>query len=534
MQRIATIGCALVLTGLFTLGVWFRVSSLASMPGIDADEAWYAVQVHNGLSGKPFQAFTPYANPLNPLFSGLHVPFLLTSKPSLTLLRVPAALCGLLAVGLCFYLVRRAFDRTTALIASAGLAVMPVAIVFSRIGYDVCQTPLFILLAVYFALRANKVGLVLSFIACFLVHPTNVFVLPVLLLVFLVQELKKYPRDRAKQWRVGLLTLSVPAALALTAGVVILRRPELKEMHEAVKGPALGHHDLAHFLRVCRQLFLGMSVEPPGNWALAYDLAFWAVSLGVVLPGAWLLARRGEWERVALIAGTFASGVVFFIVAGSDAICATWVSWLRYGLFLLVPSILAFAVAARVLLTESAPMARPFQVAGLLGLGAALLVSAKVNCFDVFLTNPSETVWTLQTETKTTFSKAFSILRGDARRSGRTLAGGTVITDDHWVQRPIQYLSNREDGLDVVPYDVWLKSTDRNFHKQLLTLYMGRGAYVVCTPRSPLETDLRGAFPPERLESWDVRESGQLKVYRLKADTPPSIANAGVAPAATR
>jgi 4-amino-4-deoxy-L-arabinose transferase-like glycosyltransferase len=226
MRRIPPISFAIVLAGLFALGLWFRVTSLGSMPDPDGDEAWYAVQVAHLLKGKPFEAFTPYANPLNPLFSGLHVPGLLAVKPRFWLLRVPAVLCGIAAVVLSYTLGRRIFDRTTAMIASALLAVLPVAIIFSRIGFDACQTPLFTLLAIYFAFRANRLGLILSFAACYLVHPTNVFLLPLLLAVFLVQELRQAAGDRPRQIRVTLVTLIVPVVLALGLGMLTLRRPQ--------------------------------------------------------------------------------------------------------------------------------------------------------------------------------------------------------------------------------------------------------------------------------------------------------------------
>ncbi|MBV8554191.1 MAG: hypothetical protein JO116_01415, partial [Planctomycetaceae bacterium] len=94
MQRIASITFAILLGSLFSVALWFRVTSLESMPSPDGDEAWYGVQAYRFLMGQPFEAFTPYANPLNPFFSGLHLPALLALKPALWHLRVPAALCG--------------------------------------------------------------------------------------------------------------------------------------------------------------------------------------------------------------------------------------------------------------------------------------------------------------------------------------------------------------------------------------------------------------------------------------------------------
>jgi 4-amino-4-deoxy-L-arabinose transferase-like glycosyltransferase len=535
MQRIASIAFAILLGSLFSVAFWFRVTSLESMPSPDGDEAWYGVQAHRFLTGRPFEAFTPYANPLNPFFSGLHLPALLALTPALWHLRVPAALCGILAVVGTYVLGCRVLDRTTALIASALLAVLPVAIVFSRYGYDASQTPLFTLLALYFAFRAHRVGVVLAFLASYIVHPTNVFALPAVLCVFLAQELRKAPGDRARQARVAVATLVGPTAFALVVGYLTLRRPQLRAMFREGGGQALGHHDVLRTLTMWRRLLLGIPIDPSASSAASRlnDGLFWVPLLGLFALGMRRLVLDRRWDRVALVAGTFASAGGFFVVAGSDAIPPLWAAFLRYGLFLVIPAVLATACVARSLLIEptSPPraLARRLQDAGLLALGAALLFGAKWNWFDPFTRDGVESVWTLKTDVKSAFHQASSAIRHDlALRRPATDRVTTIITENHWIQRPMEYLCSPRPDLQVVAYDVW-EGWDRARHQQLLREHMESGGFAVCHAGRDLENDLKAAFPPERLRRWDLvaRDGPVIVVYRLKP--APAVAGSPAA-----
>ena len=168
----------LVLTGAVVARVWH----LGSLPGINGDEAWYGVQAMRFLNGQPVSWFTPSGLPVNPFFTGLELPFLLIFEPRFWILRAPALISGLLAVLLADVLGRRAVGRTSARIAALILAVLPIAIGYSRFGWDASQTPLFGVLAVTAALSGHTWGMALAFGAGLLVHPTNAFLFPALLL----------------------------------------------------------------------------------------------------------------------------------------------------------------------------------------------------------------------------------------------------------------------------------------------------------------------------------------------------------------
>jgi 4-amino-4-deoxy-L-arabinose transferase-like glycosyltransferase len=164
---------------LFALAIWFRVSSIDSIPYHDADESYEGVQIARMLKGDSFSLFTTSGNLLDPFFIALQSPFQLLARPSLWVLRAPAALSGLLAVLLTYVLGSRVLGRSTALTAAVVFATLPIAVVFSRVGYEYCQIPLAGVFALYFALQASALGLVLSVACSLLVHPIDAFLIPI-------------------------------------------------------------------------------------------------------------------------------------------------------------------------------------------------------------------------------------------------------------------------------------------------------------------------------------------------------------------
>ncbi len=80
------------------------------------------------------------------LFCHLLLPFQALGGLNVWTLRLPAALAGVLTVGLVYCVGRRLFDRTTGLIAAALLAILPVHIQMTRWGHEASIAPLLALL----------------------------------------------------------------------------------------------------------------------------------------------------------------------------------------------------------------------------------------------------------------------------------------------------------------------------------------------------------------------------------------------------
>jgi len=503
--------CALNLALLFGLALWFRVTSLESFPEPNGDEAWYGVQAGHLVQGAAFSPRTGNGNPVNPFHVGFEVLLLLAFKPSLWILRVSAVVGGIAAVGLTYPLMSRALDRTTALIAAALLAVLPIAILYSRIGYDCSQTPLFSLLALYCALQGRRVGLILAFALCLVAHPSNVFLLPALLAAYLVRE--------ARERRAGAVIVA-SVLIGMAAAVVLYQRKMAGDFY------AIRSYDAGRYLRFFGRHLLAGDLDT----GRAQDVAFWGIVLALLIPGTLRLARGRCWDRLALLAGLVAGAAGYFVVVGAGGLHP---AGSRYGLFLIVPAVLSFACMARSSL--AAPGGRSLRVAALLAVGWGLLLGFKVNRFDAerlplhftaMATRPHpaasahrrESPWTLGTDVPDPKVQAYRIILHDIGRAPEAQnATTTILTQNWWLYRPLQYLAVGRRDLKVVDHGK-VPCTGPQQYVDHLRDQLLAGAYLVGYPDQFLENFAKDVVPPAALRRWEIRHFGipYLTVLRLK------------------
>jgi hypothetical protein len=584
MQRIARYIALLTLAALFTLALWYRVTSLEAFPDPEGDECWFGTQFAHMARGESFETVTPLDNPLTPFQALIEIPLLLVFKPAFWILRVPSVAANVLAVILIFVLGSRVLDRTTALIAAGLAAVLPFAILQSRTGYDCSQTPLYGIIAIYFAFQTNVVGLIALLAVNYYIHPTNLFVAPLLVSVFVVRSLQKSENGLAKMlwplfWKTGLL-----GGMALGLGLYTLWKPRIQFLTKCYS--VGGRHDFFHYWTLYGRLLLGIGRDPDrlalesGDPDLANQLAstagggvyrldvwlFWTIVLSSLAYGGWRLARNRQWDRLALIVGVFLSGMALFIVAGSDILRPGMTRW---GSFLFVPSVLGFACLVRGMLVEpridrGIVPTRWIQNAALLALGWALLLSfsfERVTILRVFegryagtssatmgtktlplwasLKNrrvtdadQGESIWTFRNEAKDAKQRVLRLIRRDIRAGAQTETSdhrtqphsGTIIAEDYWVYTPLHYLTIGRHDLDILGYHNLVQGpVNRN---QRVRELMESGAYALVYPNREFESVLRVCFAAKQLQKWDILRDGQpyLSVYRLRKDITPSEA----------
>ena len=141
------------------------------------------------------------------------------ARPSIGVLRAPAVVSGLLAILVIYAFGTKVLDRPTAgFLAAVVLATLPGAIVYGRIGHEYCQMPLVGALAICFALKASTNGLALTMAASLLVHPLNVFLVPIALPIYLTQLIRTHAHNRANLLRLlGWVTGAGSLAVGLAA-----------------------------------------------------------------------------------------------------------------------------------------------------------------------------------------------------------------------------------------------------------------------------------------------------------------------------
>ena len=172
------------------------------------------------------RARTPTGNAINPFFMAPQVVLHVFRAPSFTLLRLPALASGLAGAVDQLRLCRRAFGPRMAWLTTLIHAVLPINIAYSRFAWDASQSLLATLPVIYAAVLANQepdrrlrwtvVG-VLSLAVATIVHPTNLFVAPFLLILGAAAW-----RDRlAITWQnAGMRRIVLPLMLLASAAVL--------------------------------------------------------------------------------------------------------------------------------------------------------------------------------------------------------------------------------------------------------------------------------------------------------------------------
>jgi hypothetical protein len=344
------------LAGLALAAVALRVWRLGTIPGVNGDEAWTAVQALAWLNGQDVAWRTPNGNPLNPFYM---LPTLLLhalAAPSFVLLRLTALASGLLSLVVNFLLCRRAFDLRTAILSTWILALMPIDIAYSRFAWDASQSLLATMLVMYPPLMRREgrpLGVLSGWatvaLACaIVVHPTNVFAAPLLLMPALVLH--------RKQLGIAWKKTKIPAGGANLAALVLLAVAGTYvawRFADRVVDHLHGPSSIGDFLRLYLQLFSGTTVYSFISGAtLSGTLSRWSwlapagdtfcLVLAVAALAGWLNRRKLSLAaRDASLAAGWATMLAgFFLVAGPEALAPHAE---RYGICLIAPGALMAA-----------------------------------------------------------------------------------------------------------------------------------------------------------------------------------------------
>lgn len=524
--------------------LWCRVHSLENLPGINGDEAWYGVQAFQISTGRPFALRTPTGLPLNPFFTGMEVPLVRVFRPSFWILRVPAVVSGILAMALIFWLGSRILDRTTALIATILLAVLPSAIGYSRFGWDSSQTLLFSFLALYFAHRGKTLALLICFAFCLLVHASNIFLFPVLLCPFLVAlwSAEKVPTKR----RLILVLTAVLGLLALLVLVLIDSDPGRFPLAPRA-APSNWLRFFGHYGRLISGITLYEFVVGPLSPRTrdVYDGAFWGLFLALLVFGGPRLIRDRCWDRLALIAGLVLGALGLYLVTGPDLIQPHRE---RYGMYLVVPTILVIAslVTAVLPLKDETRLrnARQAGFAVMVVLGWIILYSFKVQYFDALRSTGGESHLTFRTSQIEPKQQAIQLIledlarlrRAAARVEGNAQSPGNpnepigrgvdsvqpVIAENWWLYWPLRFLACRNPEIDIIPFEddaSFLVLADRAKRAPAMTT-LSSGGYAVAFAGGDFEKLLASSIPADRLDRWDILDYGGRKlitVFRVQS-----------------
>jgi hypothetical protein len=436
----------LILVGLLgAAAVVCRVWALDRLPGLNADEAWLNVRAIDFLAGKSIDLYTPSGNPLNP-FLALPVLLLeaLRSNASILNLRIATAIAGISLMVLSYPLTRKVIGAQCALVFTLLVWVMPAHIAYGRMGWDASETPLVALLCLASLLHRRTHWMVLSTVAAVWVHPTNVFLVPILAGGMAGQVIWERRRLTPGEWA------WVGCGLLAVAAFFVWR----------VFGSASFPHGSPEFFS--RDFLTGLVVETgrflsgvttlqyivgPMNRSvvLLFDFVFWSAVLILLLTGLPERIRTRDGMVMGLILGTL---VALVVVAASGGLLFVIPGFERYALFLTVPSCYIFAsLLVRPTVAHDAAEARPSPSAAV-----AIALVASFLWLGVFIAQYHVKLETRGSRSYALFNSgeqepkaaAFALIEADAE-AGPVL----IIAENYWTYWPMRYFGARDSRIQV-------------------------------------------------------------------------------------
>lgn len=512
IDRYRRVGAALAIGGLLIVALAFRIVGLDHLPGINGDEAWYGVLAQQIAAGADPHWRTPTGNLPGPFQLGSLLILQTIFPPSFTLLRVPAVLSSIAAAGLAWWIMRRHFDRPTALIALLLMATLPVTIAYARFGWDPSHAPLIGLICAAFALRGWRVACAATFAVALAAHPTNIFIAPFLLFALFGVEAERSNWRSAVRWVAPALPLFL---LALAVLAVTTSGGQASASSSDLIARLVDPRQWASFLLLFGRLLSGDTVyryiagEGFGATLAPIDLAALLLLLGVTGAGLWSLRRRAFGREAGVVIGWLATLFAFFLVAGPGALAPHFE---RYAICLIAPTVLALAILARELGGQGTRTAAPMGVTLLIAL--LLLAGFGRHYLGALETTGSlshRTFWTGPVEPK---AAALQTLLADSRNARHPIR---LVTEDWWLYWPVVYLAAGDpvqviDGSQLstgppLPSHDWLVFVGGPLDRRLAATAgavpvdsvagTGRGAVLRIWRTAPFSPDrARRAVPP--------------------------------------
>lgn len=455
------------------VGVFFRFDALDHLPGINGDETFNGVKSWMSLHGQPIRLRTSAGSFPDPLSTGSSWLVYLFMGPSPVALRLPVVLVGLATVLAAFLIGRRLWGRDVGLVAAALTACLPTHIMYSRFFWEPSGSPLACALWLMAAYSGRVLWFMLAATFAILVHPTNVFLLPMVSVVMLMRT----------EWRERLRGWSDQRARYAIAAILVIALASFFVLYLPARGgnPNVAWHRLRSptewltFAASFSDVITGSAsyryiVGPMSEQAIVGHRFAYLVL--VVVPVVFSLIR--DWRRLGSeVMGFVAALAVFYVMGGMYSISPATE---RYGLWLTMPNVF---IAARA--WSHVWEARRVVMAGLAAAACvAALVDMNVQYFQRLRSSNSVTENTFKTGDIEPKVQAFRFIRDHADPSRRT----RVYAENWWTYWPIRYLSLQQSPAwevtilnsapnPIFPPDFWLPPSEPDTRQVFYVGYAG-------------------------------------------------------------
>ncbi len=484
----------------FIISVVFRILFIQNIPGINGDEAWYSIQITEFFAGKsPKLIAAPLGRPLiNPFFILILLPVTMLFSPSFWILRTPSLIAGILLLPLSYILLRRSLSHSSALITFILAASLPINIAYSRFGWDPSQTALASLFVIHFTFKRNVLGIVLSFIAALFVHPTNIFLFPIILGPYAAEFIFNTNGEKRKTKN---LYLFATALVLICLTVIFLQvSPNIIAAIKKIPERFLDFNQWSVFIIYFGRLFTGTTIYSyivsPLFEKGAYigDFVFWSFSVVVFIFGGRRILQKKQWAHVGFICGLVLSAALFYLIAGIQGIQPHYE---RYAVFLVMPYIISVAILLENI-SLRCKMPRLPKVVGLL-LGTMLLYGFYFNYFQFIIETGGQSHRTFRTAPIEPKEHAYLLIKNDSMKYKHAF---TIFAQDWHIFMPIRYLISGEKRISAINMkSIMLPETE--FRKSLLP---GGRAYMIGYASGNIRSLMSGMFSPDELKTWVIKD----------------------------
>lgn len=407
------------------LGIYYRLIWLEQIPGVNGDESWHVVTLHNYFSGKNNNLRSPTNNILDPFFLLATYLFHLYLPVSNLVVRLPSALTSLLYSSVGYYLLRKRFNHATGIIFLLLSLSLPTNIIYARFGWNTSQTPMVTLLVIWFLWQKQHLRLIFVFAASLLIHPTNVTLLPAICLIIGYNLLTKKITQSSAYSTISLLLLTTLILLSQNVGI----SNSIPSLHTQIirlfslngwLGYALGI--LRVFWGTTSLAFIVGSIDKVKHY---YDLVLIASTLLLSLA---LISKR--WPKhVYLLIVIIGTGVAFaYVTTGFRGLLP---GSERYSLWFISPALLLLSLCLGHAFTHYNRLVSTTVVVVLVTAG---LGTIQKYYFDYFLRTGGTADKTFQTNQVEPKRQVYNWI--EANRESQT----QVLVENWWLYWPLAHL----------------------------------------------------------------------------------------------
>jgi 4-amino-4-deoxy-L-arabinose transferase-like glycosyltransferase len=474
------------------------------IPGLSGDEAFYGMNVLSMLKGGHWSSHTYTGNLLNPFYSGILLLLQAFLPISIWVLRLPALLTGLVLIAVTYIVTIKLFDTKTALISTIITATLPINIAYSRLGWDTSQTTLISIVIIYLALADKWAFLPLAFAVAYLIHPTNVFLIPVVLaypLFLLMTAL--WRRNPVKA--ILFITATILFAFAITVFLYWQMPYMLDTIFPLIWTRFLSPSKWLLFFVDYARLFSGTTVYRyicGSGYSLestVFDVVLVIILVILFAYGAFKLIQKNDQNKLKLLPGLLIAMPLFYLIAGNMAIQPHYE---RYSLFFIMPTILLLALILRLIATnkrkENLIMVSVIIACWL------FLASFFANYFIYMIRTGGNSHPTFITALKDPKQLCLTAILNDSRGTE-----SVIFTSSLWNYCPIAYLGAAHKNLTVVMLDTATQPE----------LALKKNVYLVVFSREKIDFGIYRRFLRSIMYRWEIKDfAGRPShyVYRLQ------------------